>query len=487
MNSGVASKEPALPHDRPSREMPGSNDWMGSGLIRWPVRMLLGTAAVGAFHLALVPGLELAILLFPFLVLPLVRAATARQAFYWGLALGFALYGPQLGFFWKIFGPAALVLWAVLAFWVGLFLALGNTVWRRLSGWTLVLLAPVLWTGCEYFRSELYFLRFSWLTPGQVLGPRVPGLLHHFGSYGIGTILFLGGAWFCFGPRGWHWLGLLTATMALLGQGGDSAKDPPGVLLRVGGVQAETCPESQLPRALDALVGAHPETELVLLPEYSLDGRPGGELTDWCRKNRRYLVVGGREILGGGEFRNTAWVVGTNGSVVFSQAKSVPIQFFRDGLPAESQRLWSSPWGPLAIAICYDLSYSRVMDRWVTMGAEALLIPTMDVYAWGSHEHSLHGRMAGVRSAEYGLPTVRCASSGSSQIVDANGHVTAGAPTSDEVLFFAGTIRLRGRGSLPLDRWWAPASALATGGVWAAMAAFALEERGRRRRASKTA
>jgi hypothetical protein len=44
-------------------------------------------------------------------------------------------------------------------------------------------------------------------------------------------------------------------------------------------------------------------------------------------------------------FHNTAFVVGPDGDVIFEQAKSVPIQFFNDGRPATSQRLWDSPWG----------------------------------------------------------------------------------------------------------------------------------------------
>ena len=53
-----------------------------------------------------------------------------------------------------------------------------------------MLLAPFLWTGLEYFRSELYYLRFSWLNPGYAFSwsnglPRVTWL----GVYGIGFAL----------------------------------------------------------------------------------------------------------------------------------------------------------------------------------------------------------------------------------------------------------------------------------------------------------
>jgi apolipoprotein N-acyltransferase len=127
-------------------------------------------------------------------------------------------------------------------------------------------------------------------------------------------------------------------------------------------------------------------------------------------------------------FRNTAFVVSPDGEVVFRQAKSIPVQFMNDGLPAESQTLWNSPWGPIGIGICYDLSYSRVVDRLIDLGAQALIIPTMDAEDWGAHEHWLHAKIAPIRAREYRVPIFRLASSGISQSVDAEGAVTASVP-----------------------------------------------------------
>jgi predicted amidohydrolase len=109
---------------------------------------------------------------------------------------------------------------------------------------------------------------------------------------------------------------------------------------------------------------------------------------------------------------NTAFVIGTNGELVFRQGKSVPIQFFKDGLPAPDQKLWESPWGPLGLCVCYDLSYTRVTDKLARLGAKAIIVPTMDVADWGLRQHELHARVAPVRAAEYGIPIFRLASSG---------------------------------------------------------------------------
>ncbi len=167
-------------------------------------------------------------------------------------------------------------------------------------------------------------------------------------------------------------------------------------------------------------------------------------------------MVGGKDPIADGDFYNTAFVIGPDGNVVFRQVKVVPIQFFKDGRPAREQKLWNSPWGKIGICVCYDLSYTRVTDRLVKLGAEALVVPTMDVADWGQAQHELHGRIAPTRAAEYGLPIFRLASSGISQVVDSAGRVTATAPFPGDGAGLAGTIELRGAGSRPLDRWLAP-------------------------------
>jgi apolipoprotein N-acyltransferase len=151
--------------------------------------------------------------------------------------------------------------------------------------------------------------------------------------------------------------------------------------------------------------------------------------------------------------------------VVFKQVKSVPIQFFKDGLPAPEQKLWDSPWGKIGICICYDLSYTCVTDELVRQGAQMLIVPTMDVAEWGRHQHELHARVAPVRAAEYGIPIFRVASSGISQGVSGSGHVQSSAlfPGEGELLFFGARLSPNHKGSLPLDRWLAPFCVAVTG------------------------
>ena len=49
---------------------------------------------------------------------------------------------------------------------------------------------PVVWTGVEYFRSELYYLKFSWFNIGYALPVQLSGWRWiHLGMYGVGFLV----------------------------------------------------------------------------------------------------------------------------------------------------------------------------------------------------------------------------------------------------------------------------------------------------------
>jgi len=235
-------------------------------------------------------------------------------------------------------------------------------------------------------------------------------------------------------------------------------KRTPGKPIQLAGVQLEFPAEHEVISALDKLIATKPETQIIVLCEYAFLGPIPDKIKTWCKDHQRYLVAGGKDPLPSGDFYDTAFVVGTNGDIVFKQGKSVPVQFLKDGLPAKEQKLWESPWGKIGICICYDLSYTRVTDRLVRLGAQALIVPTMDVVEWGKHEHELHARVARVRAAEYHIPIFRVASSGISQLVDRSGveQASAGFPGQNEML--SGKMFINQTGSLPIDRWLGPRS-----------------------------
>jgi apolipoprotein N-acyltransferase len=455
----------------------------------WIESLLLMLMAVACFHLAYTPLHHplFGIFIFGYAICltQLAHQKTVRRAFYFGLATGFLCIAPQLVCFREIFSAAAIVLWLILAFWIGLFAAIVCACIRRWGRARAMWLVPFIWTGLEYFRSELYFLKFSWLNVGYAL----PVVDHLLGMYGAGFVVFLFFAAYVNRRQKVAGFGKLTVRDAILivliltiltalflpVVATSKTKSLPE--LSIAGVQMEVPAESAIPIALNNALKKNPDTQIFVLSEYTLFGPVPESLKDWCREHSRYLVVGAENPVGTNNYYDTAFVIGTNGDIVFNQAKSVPIQFFKDGLPAQKQELWNSPWGKIGICICYDLSYTRVTDELVRQGAQLLIVPTMDVIEWGRHEHELHGLVAPVRAAEYGLPIFRLASSGISQAVAGGGAVVANTlyPGSGEIL--SAKLRLPISGSLPLDRYLAPICVAVTAVILILIAVLSFREK----------
>jgi len=424
---------------------------------------LWAVVAAAAFHVAYasVHG-SLLIVLYLFALLQLARADRWRLAFYPGLAVGLLIAVVRLGFFWGIFSGAAITLWFIYAIWIGLFVALARLCLTRFGPKWGALLIPFVWTGLEYFRSELYYLRFSWLNIGYAFAAAPwQALLKLTGVYGAGFLLagIASAAALC-----WHKSRARAAAVLLLGvavlgfsgytMGKGSLPPAPGV--RVAGIQMEFPMEREVLMRLNDLIRKYPNTQIAVFSEYTFTGPLPDSVREWCQEHNCYLIVGGKAPATGTNFYNTAFVIGPDGEIVFGQVKAVPIQFMKDGLPAPEQKVWDSPWGKIGICICYDLSYARVTDRLVRQGAQALIVPTMDVVDWGQAQHELHARVAPVRATEYRLPVFRLASSGISQLTDHTGRVLASAPCPGDGATLAGTLELPAAGRLPPDRWLAP-------------------------------
>ena len=421
-----------------------------------------GTGSAVAFHVAY-DFLPPAIILFLLCVFQLSRTVNRPRAMYAGWLLGLCIYGPQLAFFYGIFGTAAVALWLVLATWLSLYLVLQRFALIKLGPLYGGFAAPFIWTGLEYFRSELYYLRFSWMNMGYVMSPfPEAALIPWLGMYGVGFVLMAFGATFPFFPGGTRWAKCIwTLALALFVLVGLRALRSPGDTgqgeeLRIAGVQLEFADPQTILVQLEKAIAKWSEADVFVLSEYSFDGKAPSTIADWCDKHDRYLIVGGKDYLDADEtpFRNTAFVIGPDGQEVFAQGKKVPIQFFKDGLPALKQTVWDSPWGKLGLCVCYDLSYTRVTDELLRQGAQAIIVPTMDVQDWGARQHRLHARVAPIRAAEYGIPIFRLCSSGISQAVDSQGRVSAFAEFPGQGETIAATFQLtRDVKKLPMDRY----------------------------------
>ncbi|WP_193210951.1 nitrilase-related carbon-nitrogen hydrolase [Luteolibacter marinus] len=457
----------------------------GSSWRQWGTEIML---SVGFFHAALFyPALAgwLVLLSLVFL-LRLRRAATVRRAFYGGLLVGMGIMGPQLSFFLKIFGPFAVALWFLLAIWLAIFVAVGKLVERRFGRTWGVVSAPFLWMGLEYTRCELWPLKFTWLTPGFVLpAEQWAGSFHFLGIYGTGMLLVFAAAWIADRKRGLlKWVFPLVLPGGLMGL---PPASPAGTrTITVAGVQLEDVLSDEIIAGLDKARELEPDAQLFVLSEYTFAYDPSPEVLAWCRQHGCHVMAGGTDVhpatdLSEEKQYNTAFVVGPGGEVIHKQVKSVPIQFMNDGLPARRQRIWDSPMGKIGIAICYDMNYIRVMDGLISLDAELLVIPAMDVMGWGEHAHRLSAQLAAVRAAEYGVPLFRLASSGFSRIATPDGKVVQEAPVPGQGEVIHGKISLPGSGRRPLDRWLVWPCVVFTVG----MILFLIEEEIRRIRAKR--
>ena len=141
--------------------------------LSWKKSCLWVALAAVCFHAAYsslkFPAAGLFIFGYAYFLIRLTDQPSVRRAFYFGLVTGYLCYAPQMLFMWNIFGPLAPILWLVLAFWVGLFTAIVCGCIRRWGKTKAVWLIPMVWTGVEYFRSELYYLKFSWLDRKSVV------------------------------------------------------------------------------------------------------------------------------------------------------------------------------------------------------------------------------------------------------------------------------------------------------------------------------
>ena len=157
-------------------------------------------------------------------------------------------------------------------------------------------LIPTLWTGLEYVRSELYYLKFSWLNLGYVL-PNQAGLnlFVKLGMYGEGflvmAIVTVLVHWRWFRQLDWKaaglallglWVGVvLLAFYCAYASAARYAFRLPTITIT--GIQWEFPNDYIVARSLDQAFKKNPESQIFVLSEYTLDGGVPDNLKTWCR------------------------------------------------------------------------------------------------------------------------------------------------------------------------------------------------------------
>ena len=394
--------------------------------------------------------------LLPFYFLGLIliaRARTYRTAFYSGLLSSFLTAALHINFFLNIFGHASIILWLIISIWPALFILMVKFTIDKGNKTVSLFAIPLILFVLEMISSEIYPLRFSWCTPGFMTheNPQIFGI-PFLGVYGFSALILLITILAVYSQKRSYLISGFATFLTLLSfikMEADTQRTGP----KITGIQLEFPEEYEALNALENAAIVHPDSDIFMLSEYSFkDGIPE-KVRKWCKANNKFLIAGTTFKSENNNFYNTAVVVNPDGIIEFTQVKAQPIQFFNDGLPAQEQKLWESPWGKIGICICYDLSYATVTDKLVELGAQALIVPTMDVESWGKSEHQLHSRVAPIRAAEYGIPIFKVASSGISQSANRNGLViaTADYPGQNEII--SSTLNINEKGSKPFDRY----------------------------------
>ena len=309
---------------------------------RAPMFILLGFIQALCF-----PPLGFAILL-PLCVavfLVLLSGLEIKWAFRLAFLYGLAWFAADVFWFTNIFGTAAISLWAIMAFFPGFFAGLFVWMRKRLPHIPLCLLAAILWTGVEYYRSELFVLNFGWL--GLSYAVVNDHLLARFASWGgCYSVTFLialcaGVIAQCMlnGRSGWPGASAAYAALLLL----YAIPLPPPTLvnpLRVRLVQAPS-EDDEDQFSLSKPTPGSP-VDIIVWPEYSFDSdamkqpRTRTQLEDLARKNNACLLFGAKDVFNPADrngYRNTAYLLDRDGRLVGTHVKNHTVHFFQDGAP----------------------------------------------------------------------------------------------------------------------------------------------------------
>lgn len=377
------------------------------------------------------------------------KADTIRRVANLGSVTGLIFYCIGLRWFFNVFGPMAIGLICALALFIAVTMVVVKKLHEKIGElWGWLLGAPVVWVGLEYFRSEVWFLRFTWFGLGfsQTANP-ILQTASVWGVYGISFFIVLSSAFILLGltRRRMYLVAGICIPVVFWIFGSYRLNTFPideGTKINVAVIQDETSNLRKLigleQKALDN--GA----EIVVWPEYAVQfGSDFVKLKLLHRtveENTVIRIVGGF-ILHGEEslkkssilskrkkhnsIENFALILDGKGEVLGRYDKIRPIPIIeRKVVPGKKVLPVITPKGTVGIQICYDLDFEYGTRKLVKQGAQILLVPNLDPVSFGDLQHIQHSSMSAMRAVESGLWIARSASSGISQIIDPVGRVT---------------------------------------------------------------
>jgi predicted amidohydrolase len=166
-------------------------------------------------------------------------------------------------------------------------------------------------------------------------------------------------------------------------------------------------PEDNLNRALELLdIAKSLKPDLICFPEVFLETgvtKPVSNdmrdilinsISEKARELKSYVIIGGYELIGGGQKYNSAFIIGRDGSIVGRYDKYHPtIWEIEDDKVKSGDKIpvFELDFGKIGIAICYDIGWPSLWNTLGNKGAELVVwISAYDggfplqVYAWNN-------------------------------------------------------------------------------------------------------
>ena len=354
-------------------------------------------------------------------------------------------FGFSLAWLYQLFFDGAFQLYAIIAVFNIIFCMPYNLLVKRFSHPAYAaLFGAALWTAIEYYRCELFFLCFAWITPGTAFGPN--WLLPYVGVYGVSFVI----VFFSFSlirRKTWPLAAVLGVLLAILGL----ARPPlvevtPEHGIKVAILQSEECYFPAYMELTNSIEQENPD--LIVWPEYSLPYDVRGvrqdynDLLELCAKMNAVLVLGTKTTLGeeSWNWHNTALALNADG-VLGEYYKNRPVHFLNDGIPGDSYEPIKTELGLIGTPICFDCDYTEVCRRIVKQGAEFFAIPSFDAKSWTATQHLQHSELFKLRAVENGRWIALSTSSGVSQFIDPHGKVHQSIPPMEEGVIVGHLVR----------------------------------------------
>lgn len=398
-----------------------------------PIARCLLAVASGALYSLAYPPLGWGWLVLPGMagLIWILRDLKGSQARAIGFIHGMAAYGIGLSWLYEIFGAYVIVLWCVLAAFTALFAEMqSRAASRGLGGSMLAVFTALNWCGWEFIRSELFPLKFPWMTAGLAIGPN--SLVPWIGVYGVSVFVALAAASVALA----RWRDAVSLMVLLLVvvnlpkvEPAPEAGDPLSV--KVAGLQMETV---TLDEFLKGTAELPDDIRYVVWPEYGVPYDMRKNPRDWklvrdlCSRRDITLTLGTQAHDGNGDaWRNIALTLDSSG-VRGEHTKVHTVHFFDDGTPGKTALPVETLHGKVGTPVCFDCDYEGVARRMTAAGAEMFIVPIMDAISWTARQHDQHAELFRIRACENGRWMFVCASSGVSQIIDPHGRVHARLP-----------------------------------------------------------